>query len=96
MALIAVAHAESAVWAKADVGAGTVVAAPIPHTASVSEEYPGTREVEVARTIVTDDGVVPSVAFPNDGAEEIVDGGIQIVLPIVKDAAQVTVAIRPI
>ena len=94
--VVMVAHAASSGKVHSVVGARIVMAAPAPPMATVAHINSRAVKIVVPISVVVADGVVPSGAYPADGAEKIVDGAEEVVLPVEKYAAQVRIAVFPI
>ena len=84
--VVMVAHSACPGKVHTVIGTRVVMAAPAPPTATVAHVDGRTVEVIIAVAIVVADGVVPPGAHPTDGAEEIVDGAEEVVLPVEQDA----------
>ena len=93
-AVVRRAHARTVGGAIVAIGTVAVMAA-TPVASVVTMVYAGTAEVVVAVAIAVEDGVVPAVYLPAQGAEEVIDGGVEVILPVEQDVADVLVAIAP-
>lgn len=94
--VVMVAHAASSGKVHSVVGARIVMAAPAPPMATVAHINSRAVKIIVPISVVVADGVVPSGAYPADGAEKIVDGAEKVVLPVEQDATQVCISVFPI
>ena len=88
------AHARTVGGAIVAIGTVAVMSA-TPVATVVAVVDAGTAEVIVAVAIAVEDGVVPAVYLPAQGAEEVIDGGVEVILPVEQDVADVLVAIAP-
>ena len=80
----------------AAVGARVAMAAPPPGVSVIAHVDRGPRKVEEIDAVARKDGEVPGRRDPSHGAEEIVERGEELILPVEQDAAQVGVAIGPV
>lgn len=78
------------------VGAGVAVSAPTPVVTDIGDVDCRACEVEEATAVVFEYRQIPSGVQPTDGTEEVVERGVERILPWQQDAFEVGVAVSPI
>lgn len=90
------AAASGARWAPAVVRTAVGRAAVGPRHSAIAAKNRGAREVIIAAAVIIENREIPCRAYPTDGAVEVIECHIKVVLPTVQNVAHVGVAILPV